>query len=298
MVNFFKISRTEKRLFFSRLIVVLSIFVTIGSLQMSLLVDELQAYHYVIPLLLSSFIGSFIGWNAVLKHRLEKSNRVKSDFLASISHELRTPLTVIIGFSKIMTEMEDLNIRGHEFAYRIHLSGEHLLSFVNNFLDTSAIESGTLSLNITQLSLNNLIHECVLLMTPVAKEQGVSLDLSLTDKNIIFAIDELRLKQVILNLISNSIKYNTENGNVSITLEEYEAHHYRISIEDTGIGIPASLHKKIFTQFERLDQNTSSIRGSGLGLTISKSLIILMGGSLDFSSEQGVGSKFWIDIHD
>ena len=290
------LSGKEKKLFFSRLIVTLSIFAGLATVQMSMFVSELKLYHYIIPIFFSSVIGSFIGWNAVLKQRLEKSNRIKSDFIASISHELRTPLTVIIGFSKIMSDMEDLNIRGHEFAQRIHLSGEHLLSFINNILDISSLESGSLQLTSQKFQLNKLIDECMMLMTPIAEEAGIKISSTKTDDDFVIEADEFRLKQVILNLLSNAIKYNKENGQVTLSIEQPDDKHYRIVIEDTGIGIPAGLHKKIFTQFERLEHHNSTIRGAGLGLSISKHLANMMGGNLDFSSKKGVGSKFWIDM--
>jgi len=287
---------TEKKLFFSRLILTLAIFATLATVQMSMFIDKLEPYHYVIPILFSSAMGSFIGWNAVLKQRLEHSSRIKSDFIASISHELRTPLTVIIGFSKIMSEMENLNIRGHEFAQRINLSGEHLLSFVNNILDISSIESGSIRLSLQKIQLSKLIDECMMLMSPVAEEAGIILTSTKPENNLIIEADEFRLKQVILNLLSNAIKYNKKSGRIFLSTEQADDSHYRILIEDTGVGISSELHKKIFTQFERLDHHNSTIRGAGLGLSISKNLIHMMGGNLDFSSQKDAGSKFWIDI--
>lgn len=233
------------------------------------------------------------------KDEFEKANRVKGEFLASMSHELRTPLNCILGFAQLL-ELSEKNLSEEQLLHIRHIlsSGEHLLSLVTDLLELNAIEEGRMQLQLDIFSVDDLLRSCIDLVQLRAGEKKVSIvNLRTAGESLpMLTSDVTRLKQLLLNLLSNAIKYNKEGGTVTISCEKIENNMLRISVADTGSGIPENCHKDLFTPFERLGRETGQIEGTGIGLTIAKRVIELLNGRIDFESEPGKGSIFWIDI--
>ena len=229
------------------------------------------------------------------KEQAEHANRAKSQFLSAMSHELRTPLNAILGFAQLL-ELESLNAQQRESVNHILKGGHHLLALINEVLGLAKIEAGRVDLTIEPVEINHLVQESVSLMSPVANESGVEIA-EPADRPVFGTVlaDRQRLKQVLLNLLSNAIKYNRKGGTVTITSRP-TPHGLRISVADTGTGVSAENHARLFTPFERLGAENGRIEGTGLGLSLCKQLVESMGGSIEADSVLGQGSTFSVTI--
>ncbi|NNJ90176.1 MAG: response regulator, partial [Gammaproteobacteria bacterium] len=221
------------------------------------------------------------------------ASKAKSEFLSSMSHELRTPLNAIIGFSQLL-EMEEMDPLQKDSVSEIHKAGKHLLDLINEVLDLARIEAGRMEAEMQEVDLASVLSEVRALSEPIAARYGISLDVQENTASIIFA-DYKRSKQVILNLISNAIKYNRENGSVNV-YTEVVGDKVRIYIKDTGSGIASEQREQLFEPFNRLGAEGSEIEGSGIGMMVTRQLVELMEGSIDFDSTVGEGSLFWVDF--
>lgn len=229
----------------------------------------------------------------------ETANKAKSEFLSAMSHELRTPLNAILGFAQLMEDdpLEPLSDDQTESVEFILKSGQHLLKLINDILDLTKIESGNIALSLEPLIANELFDECLSLIQPFADIHNISVTLAdRPNDSVIILADITRIKQVVLNFLSNAIKYNTEKGKVTLSCLLVKNDNLRILIKDTGFGIPADQQSKLFLPFERLGAENSEIEGTGIGLVVCKDLMEKMHGSIGFESQVGVGSSFWIDI--
>jgi signal transduction histidine kinase/ActR/RegA family two-component response regulator len=228
--------------------------------------------------------------------RLRAANEAKNEFLSRMSHELRTPLAAIMGFSELLT-LSDLEEEKQRWVSQVFKASQHLLNLINEVLDLSRIESGQLSISPEPVPLARLIDEALELMQPVAESHSVVIHppARLAGSGYVFA-DEQRLKQVLINLISNAIKYNREGGDVHITIDAVDTDRVRIGVEDTGAGIDEQSQAKLFVPFERLNAGASGVEGTGLGLALSRTMIEAMGGRIGVESTPGVGSRFWIEL--
>ncbi len=237
----------------------------------------------------------------VARIEADKANLAKSEFLSRMSHELRTPMNSILGFAQLL-EMSDLNNGQRKGVNHIMKSGKHLLDLINEVLDISRIESGRLSLSIEPVQLNGIIQEAIDIVRIQASERQISIEVvNTSDTNSYVKSDRQRLKQVLLNLMNNAIKYNKEGGSVVIKSEikpksEGESDMIRISVIDSGIGLASEDIPKLFVPFERVGAEKTATEGTGLGLAVVKKLIGAMGGKLGVDSILGVGSTFWIEL--
>ena len=231
-----------------------------------------------------------------LKQAAEREHRTKSEFLSRISHELRTPLNAILGFAQVL-ELGDLDQDEQQSVRQILKGGTHLLELINEVLEISRVESGNMSVSLEPVCVPEIVSDALDLVRPLAAQHTVTLDNTLSgqDDRYIQA-DKQRLKQVLLNLLSNGIKYNREGGTVTISLEEGSGDRVLISVKDTGKGIPADKLTNVFNAFDRLGAEQSAIEGTGLGLTLSKLLVEGMGGTLSVESEVDVGSTFIVAL--
>ncbi len=224
----------------------------------------------------------------------EKANKAKGEFLSRMSHELRTPMNAILGFSQLL-ETTSLDGAQQESVNHILMGGQHLLGIINDILEITRIESSTFSVNLTPVDLREVLSECVDLMLPLATERGVALTLAKSASAHAVA-DRQRLRQVILNLVSNAIKYNIRNGQASISIVDTNAESVTIEVKDTGIGISKTMLGRLFTPFDRLGVESTGIEGTGLGLSLSRSLTECMGGKLTVESQEGAGSCFRVHL--
>ncbi len=231
------------------------------------------------------------------KEEAEKANAAKSDFLSRMSHELRTPLNAILGFGQLMgQDPEDPLTQSQENRLsEIIKGGKHLLELIDEVLDLSRIESNKITISIENVNLHDVFLQTLNLALPMAQQNNISVENKL-QKDLFVQADPTKLKQVLLNLLTNAIKYNSENG--SVVLDAYEIAQSRvcISVKDTGIGIPTKQYKSIFEPFNRLDRDQTEIEGTGIGLTISKKLMEKMDGSVKVTSEVGQGSIFILEL--
>jgi PAS domain S-box-containing protein len=227
---------------------------------------------------------------------LERSTRAKTEFISRVSHELRTPLNAILGFGQVL-EVDALTDRQRNSVDQIMKGGRHLLELVNDLLEIARIEAGELSVTLAPVDVARAVHDIVLLVEPLAGERSVTLSSTTCDPAPPCALaDEQRLKQVLLNLISNAIKYNREGGRVDIEVEHLANDRIALRVADTGQGIAADDIELLFSPFERLGAEQTMVEGTGLGLALSRLMVEAMHGSLEVTSEPGVGSTFTLEL--
>ena len=227
------------------------------------------------------------------KEDAEQANHAKSEFLSRISHELRTPLNSILGFGQLL-ELDDLSESQAEAVAQILKGGRHLLDLINEVLDISRIESGTMTLSLEPVALDQMIVECLDLVRPQAHARDIEL-LNLDGSHRHVHADRQRLKQVLLNLLSNAVKFNRDGGTITVTCEHADD-SATVQVTDTGPGIRKELLDRLFTPFDRLNADATGIQGTGLGLALSRRLVEAMGGTIEVTSATGVGSTFAVRL--
>ena len=230
--------------------------------------------------------------------RAERASAAKSDFLASMSHELRTPLNSILGFSELLQTsktFEPLTTKQAGAVKQIDQAGRHLLYLIDDILDLSRIEAGRLSLSIEPVDAAQLIEETTSLLQPSAIAAGVTIHTDAAFGGVIVKADRRRLQQVLINLVSNGIKYNRRGGTVNVGCRIHEG-AAQIAVSDTGVGIPPRYMDEVFEPFNRLGQENSEIGGHGVGLALCKRLMDAMRGSIVANSAEGVGSTFTVTL--
>jgi len=236
---------------------------------------------------------------ALARTEADEANRAKSGFLSRMSHELRTPLNAILGFGQLMQSSAATPLTPQQATCVEHIlsAGDHLLQLINDILDLAKIEAGKIQLSLENVYLETVVQECLTMTGAMAAKhriqvlvgQGPEPDMAVT-------ADHMRLRQVVLNLISNAIKYNRTGGTVTLSCGRAPDGRLRLTVADTGHGIPEAQRDMLFRPFTRLDAEYKDIEGTGIGLTITKQLVEMMGGTIDYVTAEGKGTTFWVDL--
>ena len=228
-----------------------------------------------------------------LYRELEDASRHKSEFLANMSHELRTPLNAIIGFSQVLRErmFGEVNEKQEEYLDDILSSGNHLLALINDVLDLSKVEAGQVELEIAPFSLRDALERGVVMVRERATKDGVRVAFAANPEVDVVDGDERRVRQVIFNLLSNAVKFTPAGGSVDVSAARVDG-EVRVSVADTGPGLAAEDHQRIFEEFQQTEAGVEQREGTGLGLALSKRLVELHGGRIWVDSELGEGSTF------
>lgn len=232
----------------------------------------------------------------------EDANKAKSFFLSNVSHDLRTPMNAIVGFAELMSQNAGNPDKLREYTRKIIASSQHMLGLINDTLDMSRIESGKMTLNLSEESITGIVDGINLMIYPQMKTKGHTFDIDahqIVHDSII--VDKVRLNQICINLLTNAAKYTQDHGHVQFKISESYASensaHYKIVVSDNGCGMSQQFLEHIFDAFSRgSDSRNSRIPGTGLGMTITRNLVELMGGSIRVESEKGVGSTFTVEI--
>lgn len=226
----------------------------------------------------------------------EAASHSKDLFLAAMSHELRTPMNAILGFGQMLECDHKLSADQQDSVQEILKAGKHLLSLINDVLDLAKISAGRVDISLSAVGLHGLLTACEALIQPMAQAHGIGLRLSVRPDVAVLA-DPVRLKQVLLNLLTNAVKYNRPGGFVHLDGKQGpEPGLLRLTVTDTGMGIQPADLPRIFKPFTRLEGADPQVEGTGIGLSITQQLVDAMGGVIGVASEPGVGSRFWVDF--
>ncbi|MDH5424315.1 MAG: PAS domain-containing sensor histidine kinase [Gammaproteobacteria bacterium] len=229
--------------------------------------------------------------------KAEAASEAKSEFLSSMSHELRTPMNAILGYAQILQMTVD--DPEHKDSIRIMLeSGRHLMELINDVLDLSVIEAEQIQYHLEPVNVTLLLQECNALCQPLAIERGATVELEAGElsESCCVSADVVRLKQALLNYLSNAIKYGKQHDGVIRVVASQQKQNVRIAVIDNGVGISAEKISQLFLPFNRLGLEGGTVLGAGLGLSITKKIIELMGGVVGVQSEAGKGAEFWLEL--
>ena len=227
--------------------------------------------------------------------KADNANKAKSDFLSKMSHELRTPLNAIMGNTELLSVYEPNNENISKASNEILSASNFLLSLINEILDLAAIESGEIKLYLEPVLCTEILKLSLDIVNPLINEKNITINVDSTSECHVMA-DVKRLQQICLNLISNAIKYNKQNGTINISIGSNNDGSCKFSIKDSGIGIKPEFYDRVFQPFVRDSSNADVIEGTGVGLVITKHLVEQMQGGIGFTSEYGDGTEFWVTM--
>ncbi|MDH4274101.1 MAG: PAS domain S-box protein [Gammaproteobacteria bacterium] len=256
----------------------------------------LQNNEYHVLLMASDITARKVAELALItaKEIAERANRAKTDFLSRMSHELRTPMNAILGFSQVL-ELENLPPEHHEYVLEIHRAGDHLLELINELLDLSRIEAGKLTIHVQSVMVHGVISDSIRLVHSLAATRGINIT-NQCSTDISVLADPTRLRQIMVNLLTNAVKYNRLGGEVRIDAVPRPDRRIALSVTDTGPGIPPEKIQRLFQAFDRLGADATAVDGTGIGLALSKQLAELMGATMGVQTTPAQGSTFWVEL--
>ena len=278
--------------------------------QMEIVSDSLTWYNFIqMALITISLFIMFSIYNMLMKReksmerekvQAERSNKAKSTFLSNMSHDIRTPMNAIIGYTNLIKKEADLSPTTKEYLNKIEASNNHLLALINDILDMSRIESGKMELDLQKSNIVKALNEVHDLFATQMANKGLTFSVNIEHvMNKTIMCDMPRLNRVLLNLISNSFKFTPEGGSITVTLSQIggtdTTGSYELRVKDTGMGMTPEFAKNVFNAFER-DRNVGNIQGTGLGMSITKSFVEMMGGTIDVETELGKGTEFIVRV--
>lgn len=271
-------------------------FIIVITIQFNYFITNFEMRFLIAPIIFSIIIGSLMGWNGILRKKLEHNNKIKNEFISNVSHELRNPISAINGFSHLIYNADGIpQVKIEDYAKKIHYAGSSLLCIISDLQDISSIESGKLQVEIKRLYLKNELHNILLMLKMQADEHGVVIKQQPFAEDLAILADSNRLQQILINLISNAIKYGRDNSQITIQTEE-KAKTVRITVIDQGQGISKDKLSQVFIPFDRLGAEKTTIKGTGIGLVVTKHLIEIMHGKIGVESELGKGTQFWFEL--
>ncbi|OMH38319.1 PAS domain-containing sensor histidine kinase [Motiliproteus sp. MSK22-1] len=250
--------------------------------------EEGCPYQYV-------FIRTDISNTKQLQLESTRSSQMKSEFMSNMSHELRTPMSAIFGFAQVLEHDNQLNEDQLDTVGEICNAAKHLKNLINDVLHLSKIESGYVELSVGAIKLAEVVSECCDLVALSANQAGVSIQLGDLDGCWVQA-DRTRLKQILLNLLTNAVKYNNQGGVVTLFADAVNQQMLRVTVGDNGPGISPEKQRQLFQPFNRLGAEQSEIEGTGIGLSIAQRLVTMMSGHIGVYSFEGIGSCFWVEL--
>lgn len=249
--------------------------------------DQLRAINKSLDLKLAEMAESNLA--------LDESNRLKSEFLANVSHELRTPLNSILGFAELLKDAAKNDPKASRYVQNIMSSGRSLLDLINDLLDLAKIEAGKMEVRSAQLSLSDLFEGLSSILRPLLEPKGLTIVIQIGNDVPLMQTDAAKLQQILYNFLSNAIKFSPASGEIELTASRQGEGYVRIAVTDHGPGVPAEKQHVIFEKFRQIDgSHTRQYSGSGLGLSISRELTRLLGGTIGVQSEAGQGATFWV----
>ena len=234
---------------------------------------------------------------AKAKEAAETANKTKSLFLANMSHELRTPLNGIIGFAEFLVDGKPgtVNAKQKEYLGDILNSGKHLLQLINDVLDLAKVETGKMELNPEKFSLRKAIEEVCAVSRPIVQKKGIRLEVYVAAELGDVTLDQQRFKQILYNLLSNAVKFTDQGGKVEIHVATHDAYRFKLSVQDTGIGIEEEDFHRLFKEFEQIESGAARrYEGTGLGLALTRKIVESQGGEVGVESKIGKGTTFTV----
>lgn len=268
--------------------------------------NEEQSFFGQVVDTMSLVISNSLSKSALLlaKGEAEKANNAKNEFLSRMSHELRTPMNAILGFGQLLQlDNDNLSTEQKQDIDYIMEGGKHLLHLIDEVLDITRVDAGTMEVSLQQVTLSSALEGALLLVKPLTLKHDVSIEVLQPYTQCLLRADPQRLRQVLVNLLSNAVKFNRRGGSITINCEivetatdETRQSLARVAIRDTGYGIKPADYDRIFEPFQHINLPGEDIEGTGMGLTITKKMVELMGGNIGFESQVGQGSTFWFDL--